>query len=594
MFSLARILAPPEHAVHSLAVQAQMVQTVKEQSRFERLVRHFLNSFLNNEMVSSDGEAKAHLLQIGYAIALPQLIVALFLFAPYHQPHPRPFWSQVSDHYFYVTYSMVVVGAVTIFEWDLFFPNVVDVFVLSSLPISERELFRARIAAIAIFLLALIVGLNLLGIIFLPAASDLPSLVRHVVAHFLAITGGGVFAAGLVLAIQEIFLAALGQHLFQKISPVLQGLFITVLLIVLFLFPVISHFLHALLESHNLAARYFPPFWFLGVYEGILRGTTAAPVFAGPAQTGVLATLGVVALAALFYPVAYWRRMKMLLEGRPARDTRSWLERPVNFILHTLLVRIPVRRAIYHFISLTLTRTHRQRVYLAMYGGAGLALAIASALWLKITAAGRIGIIFSADGLRATIPIVAFWTIAGLRNAFVSPVDQRGSWIFKAIQGRPGLDQLMPARNWVLLWSLVVTLGTVAVVYAIALPALRGWSSMSAQVIVAAALCLLLRDIFLLRMKTIPFTGARATWGPNRAFILIQYFGLFPPLVLLTLEVEAWMQASFVHTATAVLAVLALHLWLLAMHKKTATEHADLLDVDEEEEEFPQRLGLRY
>src|SRR5271165_2715584 len=137
MFSVSRIFAPPEHPVLSLAVQAQMVQTVKTQSRFELLVRHFLNSFLNNEMVSSDGEAKAYLLQIGYAIALPQLIVALFLFVPYHAPHPRPFWSQVSDHYFYVIYSGVAIGAATVFEWDLFFPSVDDVFVLSSLPISD-------------------------------------------------------------------------------------------------------------------------------------------------------------------------------------------------------------------------------------------------------------------------------------------------------------------------------------------------------------------------------------------------------------------------------------------------------------------------
>src|SRR5271170_1571498 len=285
MFSLARVLAPPEHAVQSLAVQAQMVQTIKTQSRFELLVRHFLNSFLNNEMVSSDGEAKAHLLQVGYAIALPQLIVALFLFAPYHQPHPRPYWSTVSDHYFYVTYAMVAVGAATVFEWDLFFPNLVDVFVLSSLPISDRDLFRARIAAIAIFLLALIIGINLLGILFLPAASDLPSPVRHFAAHFLAITGSGVFTAAVVLGIQEAFLTIMGQHLFQRISPALQGLFITVLLTMLLLFPVISHFLRVLLESHNMAARCFPPFWFLGVYEYILNGASAVPVFGGPART---------------------------------------------------------------------------------------------------------------------------------------------------------------------------------------------------------------------------------------------------------------------------------------------------------------------
>src|SRR5271154_2981161 len=373
-----------------------MVQTVKTQSRFELLVRHFLNSFLNNEMVFSDGEAKAHLLQIAYAIALPPLIVALYLLAPYHAPVPRPFWSQVSDHYLYVTYAMVAVGAATVFEWDLFFPSLVDVFVLSSLPISDRELFRARIAAIAIFLLALIIGINLLGIVFLPAASDLPSPVRHFAAHFLAITGGGVFATALILGIQEIFLAVLGQHLFQKISPLLQGLFITVLLMVLFLFPVISHFLRTLLESHSMAARCFPPFWFLGIYERILTGSSGSPAFLGLAQTGGMATLSAVVLAALFYPLAYWRRMRMLLEGRPERDTRSWLQRPANFFLHNIVVRIPARRAIYHFIGLTLSRTHRHRVYLAMYGGAGLALAIASAVLLKIGGPGRIGLVFSA------------------------------------------------------------------------------------------------------------------------------------------------------------------------------------------------------
>ncbi len=103
--SLPRVFAPPKYAVESLAVQAQMVVTVRTQSHFEILVRHFLDSFFNNEMVSSDGEAKSRLIQkIGFTlIALPQLIMALFLFAPYHQPHPRPYWSQVGDRYFYVS-----------------------------------------------------------------------------------------------------------------------------------------------------------------------------------------------------------------------------------------------------------------------------------------------------------------------------------------------------------------------------------------------------------------------------------------------------------------------------------------------------------
>jgi hypothetical protein len=593
-FSLPRVFAPPKYAVESLAVQAEMVEAVRTQSHFEILVRHFLNSFFNNEMVSSDGEAKSRLIQIGYAIALPQLIMALFLFAPYHQPHPRPYWSQVGDRYFYVVYSMVAVGAVTVFEWDLFFPNMVDVFVLSSLPVSNRKLFEARITAIAIFLLGLIVGLNSLGMAFFPASCDLWSPARHFAAHFLAIFASGVFTAVFVLGCQALLLAILGQRLFQRIAPVLQGLFVAALLTVLILSPAVSRFLKVALESHSVGARWFPPIWFLGIYERLLTGPSAGPLFGGAARMGVLATVCTVTLAALLYPLAYWRRTQQLLLGRPERDTRSWFDVPLNFILHRFVVRVPVRRAILHFISQTLVRTHRHRVYLAMYGGVGLALMIASALLLKIGEGGHIHVLFSADGLEAAIPIAAFWTIAGLRNAFVSPVDHRGSWIFRVIRGRPGLDLLLPARGWVLGCALAVTLTTVGLIDAIGPASMREGSAIAVQVILAMALCLLLRDAFFLGMKTIPFTGAQITSETNLAVVLIQYFGLFPPMVLIAVEIERWMQKSFVHSAAVVVATLFIHLWMRAAHRRIATEHAELLDVDAEEEEFPQRLGLRY
>jgi hypothetical protein len=594
MFSVSRIFAPPKHAVQSLAVQAQMVETVRRQSHFEILVRHFLNSFFNNEMVSDDGEAKSRLIQIGYAIALPQLIAALFLFVPYHQPHPRPYWSQVGDRYFYVVYSMVAVGAVTVFEWDLFFPNMVDVFVLSSLPVSNRKLFEARITAIAIFLIGLIVGLNSLGIAFFPASCDLWSPTRHFAAHFLAIFASGVFTAAFVLGCQALLLAVLGQRFFQKIAPVLQGLFITALLTMIFLSPVVSRFLEVATESRSPGAQWFPPFWFLGVYERALGGPAENALFGSSARMGVLATVCTVALAAALYPLAYWRRTQQLLLGRPERDTRSWFDAPFNFILHRFVVRVPVRRAIFHFINQTLIRTHRHRVYLAMYGGVGLALLIASGLLLRIGDGGRIHVLLSADGLRAAIPIVAFWTIAGLRNAFVSPVDSRGSWIFRVVRGRPGLDLLLPARGWVLACALAVTLATVGLIDIVGPSSMRGRGAIAVQAICAAALCLLLRDVLFLRMKTIPFTGGQTTSETNLAVVLIQYFGLFPPMVLIAMEIERWMQASLIHSVVVVVATILIHLKMQAAHRRIATEHAELLDVDAEEEEFPQRLGLRY
>ena len=56
---------------------------------------------------------------------------------------------------------------------------------------------------------------------------------------------------------------------------------------------------------------------------------------------------------------------------------------PISRLLHVTLLRNAVQRGIYHFISCSLLRTQRHRVYMAMYGGLGLALLISCAVLLK-------------------------------------------------------------------------------------------------------------------------------------------------------------------------------------------------------------------
>jgi hypothetical protein len=112
--------------------------------------------------------------------------------------------------------------------------------------------------------------------------------------------------------------------------------------------------------------------------------------------------------------------------------------------------------------------------------------------------------------------------------------------------------------------------------------------------LLAVALCLLLTDALFLKVRTIPFTGATSAPTTNLAFILLQYFGLFPLLVLLAVALEPWLEASVWHVAGMVIVIGAVHLALLRIHSKDAEYHTNLIDLDEDEEEFPQRLGLRY
>jgi hypothetical protein len=575
-----------ENPVLSLEVQAVMTQADQaERSQVSLLVRHFLDRFFNHEMVSSDGDAKARLIQVACAAGLPGFVMALYLWAPYHPliGNPPPYWARVSHHFFYVMYSMVVMGIIMVFEWDLFFPDLLDIFVLSSLPIHHQRLFLARIAAITIFIVGFLFDANFLALMVLPAAIDPPSIGRFLAAHLLAVAASGIFAAALILALQGVLLSVFGERFFRRIAPLLQGLSVTALLMLLFLFPVLSGVLPTFMRSGSAYAWYFPPFWFLGMYQRVMEGPSALPIFAKLAQTGCEATLLAIAVAAFFYPIAYWRRTRQLIEGLRTRDEQSWVAGPIHRMLHGTMLQLPVRRAIFHFITQTLLRVQRYRIYLVVSGGVAFSFVAAILLRLHVRY-GHVHIDVSSDGIRAAIPIMAFWTIAGLRMAFVSPGNQQGGWIFRTTQGKPTLDQLLAAKIWVFVWGLLVTLGVAVALRAISPPELRGLRATASQVLVAAGLCLLLTDIFFLRVKIIPFTGSQAAVKPNLAIVLMKYFAFFPLAVLLPLSCGPWVEASIAHMVAAVLLIIGAHLGLRTIHQRIVKEYLNLLDLDDEDE----------
>jgi len=564
------------------------------QKQFKLLVRHLLDRFFNNEIVSVDGETLPLIMTIAWAIALPTLVATIFLFPAYHAFHPRPptppFWGRVADHYGFVMYSWVVMGAITVFEWDLLFPNVLDVFVLSVLPIGERRLLLARVAAVLTFLGLFLIGTSSLGIIFFPLATEPSDVPRAYAAHFLAVTTAGLCAASMVLALQGLLISLLGARLFRAISSFLQSLVMMVLSTVLFMFPVFSRSLEALIQSGGTAVRWFPPFWFLGVYESIVGGPSALPAFTQLAHTGYQATALLMVLAIITYPLAYARSTRQAVEGFIAPNTRSRLVQPAIRLLHATLVRTPPRRAVYHFISQTLFRSQRHRLYLAMYAGIGIALAC---VWVVAFRgdAGHIRIAISTSGVRLAVPALAFWIVAGLCTSLLSPADPAGSWVFRLIHGKASSDHLAATKLCVLLWAITTSLGAVAVLQIISYPALRAPRELVTQVLVATGICLLLTDAFSLQTASIPFTEARVPRNTDLGFILLRYIVFFPALIIATVNYEWWIEVSAGHLVVTILGIIVAHFALRYIQWRIRRERVSR-SVAQEEGEVSRVLGL--
>lgn len=580
-----------------------------QRSQFSLLVRLFLERFFNHETSSPDGDGKTRAVILACAAALPCFAVALYLWPVYHRLPGWPpgskaegvpsYWMQMNHHFFFVVYSFVVMGLIAVFEWDLFFPDQLDVLILTPLPLRSATVFRARVAAIAFLVFGALFDANFLAPLVLPAATDPVNIAGFLSGHLAAVLLAGLFAAAFVIALQSVLLALLGESLVRKLSLTLQALVVTVLVVLLLLFPVLSGVAPALLLSGSRATLWFPPFWFLGVYQTLLGG--ALPIFHRLALTACLATLAICLVAVAAYPLAYLRRVRRLIQGGSARARRSPFTRPLHAVLHATATRPPVRRAAFHFISQTLLRVPRYRIHLVLYGGVGVSFLIAAVLRLAI-AHHQVGVGVSADGIRVAIGIVDFWVVVGLRTAFVSPGNERGGWIWRLVHGNPaefraGLELLMAAKVWVSLCAFAVTVTVIGVLHLFAPTELRTSLSLAAQFLTAAVLSLLLVDFAFASVTSVAFTGERRrdeSIQTSLAGTVLRFVTLFPLVMFLSVAFELFVERSWQHFGFAAISTAAAHLWLRYRHREMVRIHSEQAPLEEGEDDFPLRLGLRY
>ncbi|HEX4067454.1 MAG TPA: hypothetical protein VHZ09_15650 [Acidobacteriaceae bacterium] len=598
---VSRAVSAPKEGVLSLDVLARAAPGEDRQlPQFRVLVRHFLERFFTNELASAEGDAKTRLVQVACALGIPGFLMAFYLYPVYHLPRGRvgrywgvrSYWAQAGDHSFYVLYALVAMGLITIFEWDLFFPDLLDVFVLSPLPVRGRRMFGARVTAIFVLLGAALFDSSFLAPLVLPAATDPPHLFRFLAAHVTAVAAAGIFGAAFFLALEGLLLGVLGDRFFRRISLWLQGFSVMVLLTMLFLYPALFPALPVLLTPGRGWVMFVPPFWFLGIYQWILGGPQAPAMFGHLAAIGFAATSLVVGLAIVTYPVAWWRRTRGLVEGAAKRERKSRAAEPMRRIAG-MMARTPACRAVWQFIGQNLLRVPRYRMVLVMVGGAGAALIFAVVTRVNFWQ-GHLRFVFSPDGLRATVPIVAFWTVSGLRSTFLAPADQRGRWIFRVVLGKPGWAEAHAAERWVLLWTLLLTVAAASGACLLETPSGNRGNFVAGQMLEAVGLSVLLTDVFFLNVKTIPFTGVKPHAAANFALLLIPYVGFFPAVVLFTVGLEPVIEAGVGHLALTGAIVVGAHLILRGMHRRRIAEFVQLVDADEDEEEFPLRLGLRY
>ncbi len=552
-----------------------LVQT-HDVSPGKALAAHFLRQCFQS---GNPASVETPIVRALAAVATPMLMAGFWIVTLAGRLQP---WSAAGIHYVFVLYAFCAMGCVTTLQWERLFPERMDFLVLLPLPLRGRSLFVAKLRAVAVFLSLFLFAANIFGMLLLPvlAGRQLPLAMA---SHAAAVFSAGFAAALAVLAVEALIIVLVPERWFRSIAPLVQTALIAVFILLLLRAGTVIEVMPMLFSSSGMTARWLPPLWFLCIYENGMGGPTATAYTHDLARRAWLLLPVLFGVVVLLYPAAWARQKHMALE-----DTRSARLRDALFwdaLLHGTVLQMPDTRAVFHFMRQTLARLSRYHVGLAAYAGAGLALSLTFALRIEMIN-GRVLFALVPTGVQAALPVLLFWTVAGLRTAFLLSADVGARWIFR-LAGLRTHRVVSTAKLFVFTACCAVI---ALVLTALAVCGLHT-NAILLQAIFGVCCAVLLVDFFFFLEAHVPFTRPPLPGRNNLPMTLALYVFGVPVLVLLMVTLERWTGNSAWHAAVICGATGSVHVltsWLRSLPSHPTSDDPFLDELSEE----VQTLGL--
>ncbi len=425
------------------------------------LIRHFLQRFLDHDLISPHADRREVLTVSAALLVVSSLFLAFFLAVKYQLnvflPAGLTSVLALDDRFFLISISMIVMGLVAVAEWDALALDARDTAVLGPLPIPRAMIVRAKFVAIALFAvgfdLALSLGPTILRPAALPVKLQVPASGVHrlVLAHALSATAAGAFAFVAVLGLRETCRAFTGPIGFRRIASALQAGLIVFFVTVLLLLPG-SYSAVALtwLTGARVSPAVIPPLWFVGFHETIAGGvidrlprgvpprrlaTAEAlatelyrglwPLFHHLAAIAVLAVIVALVLAVM---ACAWNNRRLPTDALRHDERFRRLKHAVVWTVTRLIVRLPAAQAGFFFTLQALARSLPHRVTMAATLAVGLALVVITL--------GRSDLRRTFELSTLPLPILALQTLlvavvlTGFRHVVRVPAEVRANWAF--------------------------------------------------------------------------------------------------------------------------------------------------------------------
>jgi len=216
-------------------------------------------------------------------------------------------------------------------------------------------------------------------------------------------------------------------------------------------------------------------------------------------------------------------------------------------LLDTTILRAPVQRACYHFVSRTLLRSDAHLQIVLAFAALGLVVAAQT-----VNAAFHPGFSFAAQPPSVallSIPfILSYCLLVGVRLAFEVPSDLPANWVFRLWVEPGGERPRQVARKILLTFSL----GWIAPLCFLYSALLWGWLTALLQTALLIACSGVFVEVLLVRFRKIPFTCSYPAFQSHSTLVLVAYligfvvFAIYIPQIVQWSLVTRWGAAGFI------------------------------------------------
>ncbi len=512
---------------------------MKGMNQFFILQRHFFNRLFQNELIPFGEEMRASLIVILAIFAvsggfLSNSLLFQYLFSVVPEDESGS-WIQKC---YFIAFFMVIIGFLSSLELKIMFPDRLDYLTFSPLPINSLVLFLAKFSSLLLFVGLFSFSSNIFASLIFPLYLTSHKnvsflyLIWFSISHIFSFYFSNLFVLFFCAMIFGAFMI-LPSSIFKRIFSNIQTTLMVFFLVSFAFFPSIFSSLEKIKSNDSPFLYLFPPLWFTGLYESMLKNTD--PLFLRLALISILATLLSASTFILFTILSYKKLISSIPDVENSKGRFERIKNKFISIFEKLFLPGQIQRVMFYFLRKTLKRSNVHRVYLGAYK----AVAFGIILFLIIFKWNpqNFKSIFDLNRTLLSIPlIISFFVIVGIRIVITIPFSYEANWIFRLTEKEDKKEYISGIKKGV--FSLLLPFFFVLFLF---YSFIWGIKISFLHILYGLLLSSLLTQILFSNLKKIPFT---CTFVPGKTDIKnywpIYLFSFIGYLYIFT-TLEYWM-----------------------------------------------------